>query len=81
MIRDGLAEAEATDRFASRPWAADFARHAFEADPREFARVLIEELLRSGPPGRATGGWWPAPRQPAPARLHPASLARKLAVY
>jgi hypothetical protein len=55
MIRDGLAEVEATDHFASRPWAADFARHAFEADPREFARALIEELLRSGAARRRGG--------------------------
>ena len=44
-----------SDHFASRPWAADFARHAFEADPREFARALIEELLRSGAARRRGG--------------------------
>jgi uncharacterized protein (TIGR00369 family) len=55
MIRDGLVEGEATDHFASRPWAADFARHAFDADPREFARTLIEELLRSGAARRSGG--------------------------
>jgi glyoxylase-like metal-dependent hydrolase (beta-lactamase superfamily II) len=71
-----------SDHFASRPWAADFARHAFEADPREFARVLIEELLRSGPPGGGAGGWWPASRTTGPARVAPRpSLVRKLAVY
>jgi hydroxyacylglutathione hydrolase len=55
IIRDGLAEGEATDHFASRPWAADFARHAFDADPREFARALIEELIRSGAARRSGG--------------------------
>ena len=44
-----------SDHFASRPWAAHFARHAFEADPREFAWDLIEELLRSVPPGGGCG--------------------------
>ena len=73
MIRDGLAEVEATDHFASRPWAADFARHAFEADPREFARALIEELLRSGAAkrrgGRLVAG---APHNRPPPEWHPA---------
>lgn len=72
MIRDGLAEVEATDHFASRPWAADFARHAFEADPREFARALIEELLRSGAArrrgGRLVAG---APHNRPPPEWHP----------
>jgi hydroxyacylglutathione hydrolase len=73
MIRDGLAEGEATDHFASRPWAADFARHAFDADPREFARALIEELLRSGAArrsgGRLVAG---APHNRPPPDWHPA---------
>jgi hypothetical protein len=73
MIRDGLAEAEATDHFASRPWAADFARHAFEADPREFARVLIEELLRSGAARQSDGRLVAcAPHNRPPPDWHPA---------
>jgi hypothetical protein len=73
MIRDGLAEGEATDHFASRPWAADFARHAFEADPREFAWVLIEELLGSGAARRSGGRLVAsAPHNRLPPDWHPA---------
>ena len=48
IIRGGLSEAEATSYFASRRWAQEFARSAFSAEPEEFAKDLLDELLRSG---------------------------------
>lgn len=55
MIRDGIPEDEAAGYFAGRPWAKDFARHAFAADPEDFAQALLEELLRSGAAKRKDG--------------------------
>lgn len=48
MIRNGLAEHELEPYLLTCGWFRDFSIHAFRQEPHDFAKTLLDEMLRSG---------------------------------